>query len=62
MHSDLSLMIYLIPVLFEFILFFQGEVGDWKNWYTVSQNERHDAMIQEEMKDMNFDLKLIYEI
>ncbi|XP_048730428.2 sulfotransferase 1C2-like [Ostrea edulis] len=39
----------------------KGKVGDWKNWYTVSQNERHDARIKEEMKDIDFDLQLIYE-
>lgn len=41
------------------ILFFPGEIGDWKNWFTVSQNEQFDAMYKKEMKGVEVDF--IYE-
>ncbi|XP_013385710.1 sulfotransferase 1C2-like [Lingula anatina] len=37
----------------------KGAVGDWKNHFTVSQNERFDALIRECMKDC--DMQLTYE-
>lgn len=40
-------------------LFRKGQVGDWKNWFTVSQNERFDFVYSEEMKDSK--LRFTYE-
>ena len=38
----------------------QGKVGDWKNRFTVAQNEMYDAIIEKEMKGFvfNFDYSL----
>lgn len=36
-----------------------GQVGDWKHWFTVSQNERFDCVYNEEMKDSK--LRFTYE-
>lgn len=34
-------------------LFRKGQIGDWKNWFTVTQNEQFDAIYRNEMKDVN---------
>ncbi|XP_021353324.1 sulfotransferase family cytosolic 1B member 1-like [Mizuhopecten yessoensis] len=41
-------------------IFRKGTVGDWKNWFTVAQNEMFDAMLETGLKDTN--LKLTYEL
>ncbi|XP_063410056.1 sulfotransferase 1B1-like [Mytilus trossulus] len=41
------------------VLFRKGEIGDWKNWFTVSQNEQFDAIYKKEMKGVEVDF--IYE-
>ena len=31
-------------------VFFSGGVGDWKNWFTVKDNEIFDKYIEENMR------------
>ncbi|XP_067648867.1 sulfotransferase 1A1-like [Haliotis asinina] len=40
-------------------VFRKGEVGDWKNWFTVAQNEWFDQFYQEKMADCPFQFKYI---
>ncbi|KAJ8314111.1 hypothetical protein KUTeg_008672 [Tegillarca granosa] len=36
-----------------------GEVGGWKNWFTVAQNEEFNSIYQSEMKDSKLKLKFM---
>ncbi|VDH93080.1 Hypothetical predicted protein [Mytilus galloprovincialis] len=40
-------------------LFRKGIIGDWKNWFTVAENEQFDEMYKREMKDVS--MSFIYE-
>ncbi|XP_069132733.1 sulfotransferase 1A1-like [Argopecten irradians] len=41
-------------------IFRKGTTGDWKNWFTVAQNEMFDEMLEREFKGS--DLKYTYEL
>ncbi|KAK3101273.1 hypothetical protein FSP39_002293 [Pinctada imbricata] len=42
------------------VIYRKGSVGDWKNYFTVSQNERFDSRYKEEMKGLDIDF--MYEL
>ncbi|XP_033751449.1 sulfotransferase family cytosolic 1B member 1-like [Pecten maximus] len=41
-------------------LFRKGTTGDWKNWFTVAQNEMFELMLESQLKDTG--LKFTYEL
>ena len=40
---------------------FSGEVGDWKNWFTVAQNEEFDRIMAEKMKNISHRFQYVLE-
>lgn len=42
---------------FESTLFRKGQIGDWKTWFTVAQNEQFDQIYDREMKGVNLTWK-----
>ncbi|KAJ8314230.1 hypothetical protein KUTeg_008791 [Tegillarca granosa] len=38
-------------------LYRKGEVGEWKNWFSVAQSEEFDKLYQERMKNSNLKLR-----
>ncbi len=48
-QEDIPMLLFNVSIMFV-CLFLSGKVGDWKNHFTVAQNEAMDALIEEKLK------------
>ena len=61
LFTFVSVKSYVIHVVHPFFTFFlAGKVGDWKNYFTVAQNEAFDALVTEKMSGC--DQEAVYEL
>lgn len=49
--------IFIIALLANYLFYFTGVVGDWKNWFTVSDNEKFDKFLIEKMSNSKWTFK-----
>ncbi|XP_078489376.1 cytosolic sulfotransferase 3-like [Ciona intestinalis] len=56
-RNDSNVMFVVYEDLVKYI---PGKVGDWKNYFTVAQSEKMDALVKEKLADT--DIKFIYEL
>ncbi|KAK3089831.1 hypothetical protein FSP39_006906 [Pinctada imbricata] len=56
-NSNLPPHFEMVTSLKEHVFYRKGKVGDWKNWFTVSQNEEFDTRLGHLADDLNLNIR-----